>query len=128
MRTTGYINLEDKSEIEVDESFLCVPSLSVIWLCIYFLVRDDFTNILVARSLKEYLKIYMWPHNLAKVTALLLALLSPIHSFYYRTNLGLINAMTIGLLWLRLILLMKAINIKLSAFIVTVNKVSFYVA
>ena len=121
MRCTGFSG--PKYTVDDEEFLLFVPSMSLIWNCLYFLIRDDLTNVLVARSIKDIMRLYTRPSNLIKFTALMLALVTPVITFYTQTNLGFVHSVTIGLLWFRLLILLKDINIKLSAFIVTVNKV-----
>lgn len=112
---------------DFDDSIMRAPSFGLIILCTYFLIRDDFTNMLAAPSLIDFIKLYAQlshPGKLIKVSALILAMAAPIHTLLVKeTDLRFLHALTSALLWLRLLFFIKGINIKLSAFIVTMNKV-----
>ena len=97
--------------------------LMIFMICLYFLIRDNLANLVMAKSYKFLFRVYALFTEIVKNIAVLSAFISILMEYQ---NGNKIYPVTVGLLWLRFFISYIEVNVNIATFILSVGEVSHF--
>ena len=95
----------------------------IFMICLYFLIRDNLANVVMAKSYKFLFRVYALFTEVAKNVAILSAFISILMTYQDGNK---IYPITVALLWLRFFISYIEVNVNIATFILSIGEVSYF--